>query len=113
MNCLIKYLPLLNPANGKERSPTIDVNELRTNPQSFQIVDVRNDSEWKEGKIFDQAIHIPLPQLGKRARELDAKKPVVVHCASGYRSAIGASILEKRLPNNLVYDLSGAVKEFK
>ena len=103
----------LNPANAKQQSPAVDLKELRTSPQSFQIVDVRNDSELKEGKIFDQAIHIPLPELPERARELNADKPVVVHCASGYRSAIGASILEKSLPGKRVYDLSGAVKEFK
>lgn len=104
---------LLNPANAKEQSPAVDAKALKESPQSFQIVDVRNVSELKEGKIFDQALHIPLPELPDRARELDANKPVVVHCASGYRSAIGASILEKKLPGNRVYDLSRAVKEFK
>ena len=104
---------LLNPANAKEQSPAINVSELKASPQSFQIVDIRNDSELEEGKIFDQATHIPLPELQERARELDAGKPVVVHCASGYRSAIGASILEKKLSGSRVYDLSEAVKEFK
>jgi hydroxyacylglutathione hydrolase len=86
---------------------------LKKNPQAFQIVDVRNDSELKEGKIFEQAVHIPLPELTERAHELNVSKPVVVHCAGGYRSAIGASILEKKLPGTRVYDLSGAVKDFK
>ena len=104
---------LLNPAYAKKQSPAVDANELKASPQSFQIIDIRNDSELKEGKIFDQAIHIPLPELPERVRELDASKPVVVHCASGYRSAIGASILEKKLPGSRVYDLSEAVKEFK
>jgi hydroxyacylglutathione hydrolase len=104
---------LLNPEYAKEKSPVVVAGELKKNPQAFQIVDVRNDSELNEGKIFEQAVHIPLPELPERVHELNASKPVVVHCASGYRSAIGASILEKKLPGTRVYDLSGVVKDFK
>ncbi len=57
-------------------------------------------------------MYIPLPELPDRAGEISKDKPVVVHCASGYRSAIGASILEKSLQTP-VYDLGEAVKEFK
>ena len=104
---------LQNPFYAVDKSPVVSLEALQENPEDFQIVDVRNKEELKGGKVFDQAIHIPLPELLKRACELDTKKPVVVHCASGYRSAIGASILEKELPGTSVYDLSGAVKQFR
>jgi rhodanese-related sulfurtransferase len=36
---------------------------------------------------------MPLTQLVRRADELDATRPTVVYCASGYRSVIAASWL--------------------
>ena len=39
------------------------------------------------------AVHIPLAQLRTRMTEIPAGKPVVVHCAGGWRSSVGASLL--------------------
>jgi glyoxylase-like metal-dependent hydrolase (beta-lactamase superfamily II)/rhodanese-related sulfurtransferase len=57
-----------------------------------QVVDVRNPGEVALGRI-DGSLAIPLAQLRDRLDEIDATRPVVVHCAGGYRSAIGASLL--------------------
>jgi hydroxyacylglutathione hydrolase len=57
-----------------------------------QLVDVRNPGEVKLGAI-EGATHIGLSELRARMDELDATRPVVVHCAGGYRSAIAASLL--------------------
>jgi hydroxyacylglutathione hydrolase len=94
-------------------SPAIDLQDLRQHPDKYTIVDIRNASEVKAGKIFDQSINIPLPELRERAKEVPADKPVVVHCGGGYRSAAGSSILEAALPQTLVLDLSEAVKDFR
>ena len=51
--------------------------------------------------------------IQKKVKEIPTDKPVVVHCAGGYRSAIGSSILEKEFLQAQVYDLSEAVKEFQ
>jgi rhodanese-related sulfurtransferase len=41
-------------------------------------------------------------------------KPIVVHCAGGYRSAAGSSIIKSKLNGtSQVYDLSEAVKQFQ
>ncbi|WP_266205923.1 hypothetical protein [Pontibacter kalidii] len=45
--------------------------------------------------------------------EVPADKTVVMHCAGGYRSAAGFSILQASLPQTQVFDLSEAVNEFK
>jgi len=79
----------------------------------YTILDVRNDGELENGKIFDTALHIPLHQLRERVEELPTDKPVVVHCAAGYRSAAAASILNKKLPETGIYDLSNHIQEFK
>ena len=51
--------------------------------------------------------------MREAAGEIPKGKPVVVHCAGGYRSAAGSSILEHALAGQHVYDLSEAVEEFK
>jgi len=94
-------------------SPQLDVEEFSQHQDRYTIVDIRNASEVKEGKFFDKAINIPLPELRERAREIPADKPVVVHCAGGYRSAAGSSIVEAALPGVTVLDLSEAVNNFK
>jgi hydroxyacylglutathione hydrolase len=58
-----------------------------------QLVDIRNDGELVNG-VVDGARHIPLAQLPLRYTELDADKPVLLHCAGGYRSSVGASWLK-------------------
>ena len=56
------------------------------------LVDVRNPGELTNGAI-PGALHVPLTQLVQRADELDAARPTVVYCASGYRSVIATSWL--------------------
>ncbi|GGG15481.1 rhodanese-like domain-containing protein [Pontibacter amylolyticus] len=98
---------------AEEKSPVIDVAEFKENQDEYTIVDIRNASEVRGGKFFDKAINIPLPELRERAKEIPADKPVVVHCAGGYRSAAGSSIVEAALPDTTVLDLSEAVNDFK
>ncbi len=57
-----------------------------------QLVDIRNPGEVVSGMI-PGARHIPLAQLVARADELDRERPVLVHCAGGWRSSVGASTL--------------------
>lgn len=57
------------------------------------ILDVRGQAEWQEGHLA-QAIHIPLGYLPERAAELSRSKPIAVHCGSGGRSPIAASLLQ-------------------
>ncbi|WKN32919.1 MBL fold metallo-hydrolase [Porifericola rhodea] len=92
-----------------EKSAEFNLDDFKQNPQAYHVVDIRNVSEGE--KLFDNAQSIPLYELRERANEIQTDKPVVVHCAGGYRSAAGSSILEKQL-NNKIYDLSEAVKEF-
>jgi uncharacterized membrane protein YfcA/glyoxylase-like metal-dependent hydrolase (beta-lactamase superfamily II)/rhodanese-related sulfurtransferase len=63
-------------------------------PRPPLLLDVRNASETATGVIGD-ALHIPLAQLPARLAEVPADRPVVVYCASGARSVIAASLLER------------------
>ncbi len=100
-------------AEVSKSSEDFDLEDFRNNKNNYTIVDIRNESELAEGKIFDNAIGIPLNELRNRAGELPKDKPLVVHCAGGYRSAAGSSILENRFKDQKVFDLSEAIQDFK
>jgi hydroxyacylglutathione hydrolase len=57
------------------------------------IVDVRAAPERARTHI-DGSLHLPLNHLAERLSEIPAGRPVIVHCAGGYRSAIAASLLQ-------------------
>ena len=102
---------LITPAESGEKNEKIDVEKFKLNPENFTVVDVRNPSEVKNGKYFDHAINIPLNELRQRLNEVEKDKPVVVHCAGGYRSAAGSSILRSKL-DVPVYDLGAEINQF-
>ena len=102
---------VVNPAEMNETSDRLDLEDFKAHPEKYNIVDIRNASEVEVRKIFEQATNIPLPELREKANEIKGDKPVVIHCAGGYRSAAGASIVENA-SNQKVYDLSEEVNNF-
>lgn len=56
------------------------------------VIDVRRQDEWDAGHI-PGALHIPLGRLTARVHEIPRDRVVVVHCHSGGRSPIAASLL--------------------
>ncbi|SHJ85949.1 MBL fold metallo-hydrolase [Alicyclobacillus tolerans] len=75
-----------------------------------QVLDVRNLNEWDEGHM-SEAKHIMLGHLDERLHELSSDKPILVHCKSGGRSAIAASILQAKGIKN-VQNLLGGYDEW-
>lgn len=61
------------------------------------VVDVRSPREWDEGHIA-QAVNVPLSRLGDGLDGLPPDRPLVVHCAGDYRSAIAASVMRRDGP---------------
>ena len=77
------------------------------------IVDVRSPGEFMAGNV-NGSINIPLHELRERTNEIPRNKPIVVHCAAGFRSAAGSSIIKSKVNDSVqVYDLGAAVKKFK
>ena len=62
---------------------------------AITLVDVRNGAEFEGGHI-PGARHIALGELPAHVDELRTGRPVVVHCQTGGRSAIAASLLRTR-----------------
>ncbi len=98
---------------GNTEMAAFNSEELKKNENAFTIVDIRNHSELKLRRIFTNAIHIPLYELRERTKEIPLHKPIVIHCAGGYRSAAGSSIIKAQLNGtSQVFDLSDDVKQF-
>jgi phage shock protein E len=57
------------------------------------VVDVRTPEEFRQG-AYPGAVNIPLQVFAQRMGEIDRKKPVVVYCAAGGRSAKAAALLQ-------------------
>lgn len=57
------------------------------------VLDVRRPDEWRDGHLAG-AVHIPFWELEQRAAGVPAGE-VWVHCATGFRAAIGASLLDR------------------
>ena len=114
----IGYEPLIKGAlvgtpAAEATMPVLDVDQFRQHPAQYTIVDIRNPVEHRDEPIFDGSLNIPLPELRERVKEIPTDKPVVVHCAGGYRSAAGSSIVAAALSGTEVLDLSEAVKTFQ
>jgi glyoxylase-like metal-dependent hydrolase (beta-lactamase superfamily II)/rhodanese-related sulfurtransferase len=86
--------------------------ELLASPDPPVVLDVRALSEREAAKI-PGSMHIPLQHLLERIAEVPhGPRTVVVHCASGYRSSIAASLLERHgVPD--VADLVGGMAAWK
>lgn len=98
---------------GKEEMEVVDVEKFKNNPDQYTILDIRNSSEFKSEPIFPAAKNIPLGELRERINEIPTDKPVIVHCAGGYRSAAGSSIVNEAIGDKIpVFDLGEAIDQF-
>jgi hydroxyacylglutathione hydrolase len=86
-------------SSGRElsRFETVDVEDLAQwvlSAEPMTVVDVRDEHEWSSGHV-PGAVHMYVPDVPARAGEVPHEAPVAVHCASGYRAGIAASLLEQ------------------
>lgn len=95
---LVRRLDRVAPATLAER--------LRE-PDPPLVLDVRAPGERVSQRIAG-SVHVPLPQLRGRLAEVPRDRAVVIHCASGYRSSIAASLLARE-GYERVADLAGGI----
>ena len=80
---------------GTDRRRPAEVHELLASPAPPFVLDVRNPTELTQGRI-EGSVNIPLNHLRERMHELPHDRPVLVHCAGGYRSSIAAGMLQQQ-----------------
>ncbi len=98
------FLKAVNDAKSRVRENTPeDVRRKQQVGDSFQLVDVREDNEWRKGHAAG-AIH-----LGKGIIERDIEKTIpdhdaeiVLYCGGGFRSALAADALQQMGYKNVI-----------
>ncbi len=80
------------PDHDRRSYPAVDFTDVAAQ-DGATVLDVRRDDERADSHI-DGSIHIPIHELADRLDELPATT-LWVHCASGFRASIGASILDR------------------
>lgn len=70
--------------------------------ENLVVLDVRRPAEFAEGHVVD-AVNLPLNEMNDPANmsNLEETQNIYVHCASGYRSVIAASLLKRQGIHNL------------
>ncbi|HXN92055.1 MAG TPA: MBL fold metallo-hydrolase [Candidatus Sulfotelmatobacter sp.] len=86
-------------SSGREVSSfeTVDVEDMAAwvlSAEPMTVIDARDEHEWVAGHV-PGAVHMYVPDIPHRASEIPNEAPVAVHCASGYRAGIAASLLEQ------------------
>ncbi|MFT3737107.1 MAG: rhodanese-like domain-containing protein [Rhodocyclaceae bacterium] len=86
---------------------------LLLNREDAVVIDVREQAEFATGHV-PNARHIPLKEIADRAGELKkfAKRPFIVVCQTGNRSAAALGALRKA-GFERVFNLSGGVAAWK
>jgi rhodanese-related sulfurtransferase len=96
---------LLDPGRRQEarfrRSDWADYSRTRrVDPARPVVVDVRQRDEWSDGHLLG-AVHVPVQDVERAATSLPPGQ-LWVHCKSGYRAGIAASLLH-RLGRDVVH----------
>jgi glyoxylase-like metal-dependent hydrolase (beta-lactamase superfamily II)/rhodanese-related sulfurtransferase len=90
------------------RIERLTVDELHDRRAELQLLDVRERGEWDDGHI-PGSVHVPYHDLRGVPDGLDAEAPIAVICASGQRSAVGASLLAQAGAREVLHVVDGGV----
>jgi len=94
---------------GVERATVPELHERWTQDRaSVQILDVRERTEWDAGRI-PGSLHVPYHDLNALPAGLDPSRPVAAICASGQRSAVAASLLQREGAEHVIHVVDGGV----
>lgn len=87
--------------------------EKKLSTPGVQLVDVRTPGEFAEGHLANASnIDYRGGELQQKAAKLDKKRPVLVYCHSGKRSAASAAELQA-MGFTEVYNLKGGIAEWQ
>jgi len=93
-------------ARTERLSPAVAAERLASNEPPL-VVDVRATREY-EAKHIEGSVSIPLNHLAELADRLPTDRPLLVHCAGGYRSSIAVSLL-RQMGFTRISELAGGI----
>ena len=85
----------------------ITKNELESNLEHYNLLDVREDYERAQHHIGGQ--HIPLGELKYRLHEVSQDKDLVVYCKAGMRSKMAIQIIKESGFKMQLLNLKGGI----
>jgi rhodanese-related sulfurtransferase len=88
--------------------PRMTVPELHEQVDEVQVLDVRERSEWDEGRI-PGSVHIPYHDIDGIPEGIDGSRPIAAICGSGQRSAVAASLLQRAGAREVIHVVDGGV----
>lgn len=99
-----EFLKIVDDAKTRVRETNVqEVKQWLDRGENFQLIDVREDSEWNRGHL-PRAIH-----MGKGIIERDIENAIpdkgeklVLYCGGGFRSALSADNLQKMGYTNVI-----------
>ena len=83
-----------NRRSGAAAAITVDELDSVYRPAESVILDVRTAEEFEAGNV-EGALNIEIDQLRERLGRLDRERPILVHCAAGYRAHLAVRILRQ------------------
>ncbi len=84
------------------------LHERRGREPALQVLDVREDSEWRERRI-PGSLHVPYHDIHELPAGLEPARAVAVICGSGQRSAVAASLVQRLGALDVIHVVDGGV----
>jgi hydroxyacylglutathione hydrolase len=77
--------------------PTLTLDDVvkQVGTDDVTMLDVRGEGEWRSGHV-PGSLNVPVGSLDERTGEIRRDRPVIVHCQTGARAAMAASLLKAR-----------------
>jgi hydroxyacylglutathione hydrolase len=99
--------------DGVERLTVPELHERWADDgDGMQLLDVREQAEWDAGHI-PGSVHRPYHAIRALPEEVDPAASVAVVCASGQRSAVGASLLQRFGVRDVIHVVDGGVPRWQ
>ena len=94
-----------------QRTRRVTVEELHDRRDATQVLDVREESEWRAGHL-PGAVHVPYHDIRAVPEGIDPARAVAVICASGQRASVAASLLQRAGATEVLHVVDGGVPKW-
>ena len=91
-----------------ERSQAADLDDRIAADDRIQVLDVREEAEWRGGHI-PESFHAPYHDIDGIPSGVDPALPIAVICSSGQRSAVASSLLKRHGASEVIHVTDGGI----